>query len=39
MSNLEQSAKDLAKSALGPTGIDRDMLQVMKQDIYPRAKL
>ncbi|KAJ8302954.1 hypothetical protein KUTeg_019350 [Tegillarca granosa] len=36
ISSLEKSAKNLANLALGPTGIDRDMLQKMKQDIYPR---
>ncbi|XP_069113079.1 uncharacterized protein [Argopecten irradians] len=34
--DLIPKAKQLALEALGPNGIDRDMLQVMKQDLYVR---
>ncbi|KAJ8303380.1 hypothetical protein KUTeg_019776 [Tegillarca granosa] len=37
LSNLIPEAKKLATSALGKTGIDRNMLSVMKQDIYSRT--
>ncbi|KAJ8303285.1 hypothetical protein KUTeg_019681 [Tegillarca granosa] len=37
LSNLIPEAKKLATRALGPKGIDRDMLATMKKDIYPRT--
>ncbi|OWF55156.1 enoyl-CoA delta isomerase 3-like [Mizuhopecten yessoensis] len=33
--NLLNTAKQIALQALGPSGIDRDMLQTMKKDLYP----
>ncbi|XP_033755842.1 enoyl-CoA delta isomerase 1, peroxisomal-like [Pecten maximus] len=36
LSDLIPKAKQVAQEALGPNGIDRDMLQKMKQDIYVR---
>ncbi|XP_033755414.1 enoyl-CoA delta isomerase 2, peroxisomal-like [Pecten maximus] len=37
LSSLMDAAKRLALGALGHTGIDRDMLQIMKKDLYPRT--
>lgn len=37
LSNIIPEAKKLATMALGPKGIDRDMLTTMKKDIYPRT--
>ncbi|OWF55134.1 enoyl-CoA delta isomerase 1, peroxisomal-like [Mizuhopecten yessoensis] len=34
---LMGAAKRLAIGALGRTGIDRDMLEIMKKDLYPRT--
>ncbi|XP_060075215.1 uncharacterized protein LOC132554901 [Ylistrum balloti] len=39
LSTLIETAKKLILGALGPTGLDRDMLQVMKKDLYPRTQL
>ncbi|XP_033755080.1 enoyl-CoA delta isomerase 1, peroxisomal-like [Pecten maximus] len=36
LSDLIPTAKQVAQEALGPNGIDRDMLQKMKQDLYVR---
>ncbi|XP_021352905.1 enoyl-CoA delta isomerase 1, peroxisomal-like [Mizuhopecten yessoensis] len=36
LSELIQKAKQMAIEALGPNGIDREMLQRMKQDLYVR---
>lgn len=37
LSTLIGTAKKLALQSLGPTGIDRDMLQIMKKDLYPSS--
>ncbi|OWF55133.1 enoyl-CoA delta isomerase 2, peroxisomal-like [Mizuhopecten yessoensis] len=35
--NLLNTAKQIALRALGPSGMDRDMLQTMKKDLYPQT--